>query len=140
MALSEVPHFRGSARELGEVDLDGPGALPEGAISLELTATSSTFTFIVTPIGAAATTAIGSGTYTLSGSTITFNIIESSLTETVPVGTDTLAFRISGNRLTLEDDEKRFVYDQEPLDVAYRTTGSRSRTLAASRQPLPTAM
>ena len=43
------------------LDLDGPGALPEGAItgSLELTETTATFIFTVTPAGSPPTTAIG---------------------------------------------------------------------------------
>jgi heat shock protein HslJ len=96
------------------VDLDGPGALPAGALTgtLELTETTFTFTFTITPAGAAPITLTASGTYTISGSTLTAVTIGS----TVPgleVGTETLEISLSGNRLTLEDDETKLVFDKQ---------------------------
>ena len=96
------------------VDLDGPGALPEGAItgSLELTETTFTFTFIVTPAAAAPIPLTALGTYAINGSTITTTLTSS----TIPgfeLGTDIFTISLSGNRLTFEDDETRFVFDKQ---------------------------
>jgi len=96
-------------------DLDGPGELPVGAItgSLQLTETTSVFRWVTTPAGAAPIVATAQGTHTILGSMITFMITSSTGTQAVPVGTDTLSFDLSGNTLTLEDDEKRFVYQRQ---------------------------
>ena len=95
-------------------DLDGPGPLPGGAItgSLELTETTFTFTIIVTPTGAPSVTVTASGTYTISGSTMTTTVTSSTIPE-LEVGTDTFTISLSGNRLTLENDETRLVFDKQ---------------------------
>ena len=96
-------------------DLDGPGPLPEGAITgtLELTETTFTFTFTITPAVAAPATVTASGTYAISGSTLTATVTSSTSTDVFELGPNTLTISVSGNRLTFEDDETRFVFDKQ---------------------------
>jgi len=62
------------------VDLDGPGALPEGALTgiLEFTETTFTVTFTIIPTGAPPQTFTASGTYATDGATLTFNVMSST--------------------------------------------------------------
>ncbi len=104
-----------STTNAGDIlDLDGPGALPEGAITgtLEFTETTFTFTFIITPAAAPPVTVTSLGTYTISDSTITVTTTSSTVPG-IELGADTFTISLNGNRLTFEDDETRFVFDKQ---------------------------
>ncbi len=96
------------------VDLDGPGALPEGALTgiLEFTETTFTVTFTIIPTGAPPQTFTASGTYATDGATLTFNVMSSTLS-IFPVGPGFARFSLTGDRLEIEIDVIIFVFDKQ---------------------------
>ncbi|MFQ5772104.1 MAG: hypothetical protein ACE5HX_16325 [bacterium] len=93
-----------------QVDFDGLTGTITG--TLVLTETTFTITFTITPTGAPPQTLGFSGTYTISGSTLTV-VVSSSDIPDIDVGTSTFTISRSGNRLTFEDSEARFVYEKQ---------------------------
>ncbi len=95
-------------------DLDGAaGPSPEGILtgSIEFTETAFTFTLVLTPSGAAPITLAASGTYSINEAAISFVVEESGIPD-VEVSTLIMNANLRGNRLTLEDDERRLVFDE----------------------------
>ncbi|MFQ5707487.1 MAG: hypothetical protein ACE5HO_08580 [bacterium] len=92
-----------------QVDINGLTGTITG--TLVLTETTFTFTFTITPTGAPPQTLTFSGTYTISSSTLTAVVTNSTIPD-VEVGTTTFTITRSGNRLTFEDNESKWVYEK----------------------------
>jgi len=97
-----------------ELELHGLSGAMTG--SAELTGTTFTLILVITPTGDTPIVLTAHGTYTIGGSG---RIDDADLTVTVTnstipdvQGTETLSIRLSGNRLTIEDDEGKLVFDR----------------------------
>ncbi|RMF57458.1 MAG: hypothetical protein D6743_18955 [Calditrichaeota bacterium] len=79
--------------------------------ALDVTETTFTLSLTITPAAGSAVTLTATGFYTLNGSKMSFTIT----TTTIPDidGTGTLDIDLTGNRLTLEDDETKLVFDKQ---------------------------
>ena len=90
-----------------------------GTISgtLELTETAFYFTITVEPPAGVicldqCLSWISSGTYAINGSTMTVVVTGSNIPG-IEVGTNTFTVRLNGNRLTMENDEVKIVFDKQ---------------------------
>ncbi|MFQ5603863.1 MAG: hypothetical protein ACE5HS_11390 [bacterium] len=93
-----------------QADIGGMTGIITG--TLELTETTFTFTFTISATGIPPQSLAFSGTYSISGSTLTA-IVSSSTVPDIEVGTNTFTISRSGDRMTFEDDESKWVYDKQ---------------------------
>lgn len=94
-----------------QVDL-GVGVTGTISGTIVLTETTFTLTLAITPTGAQPVSFTASGTYSISGSTMTI-VVNSSNNPEIDLGSSTATISRSGNRLTIEDVETRQVYEKQ---------------------------